>query len=142
MNKLLVLGAMGFSLIATSMAHASCDDLTIVITNTTTNGCSLTQQNLKHGYFPYYYFAPTYIKASEAVATLVAQNFYGPELELTYSCGEGKSITINSQQNWSFLSAGDVHGQIVNATSMSADFQVVNGSCFNSQPGQLLWKLK
>lgn len=131
-----------------SIAHADGDDnncgkLSVMITNTTGSTCSLISSNLQHGYFKYTSSVPMYIPTNTTTTPIyLEQSMFGPELELSYSCGEDKVLTFTSKQNLCFLSAGDVTGQVSLAKNGSADYQAINGSWFWSQHGSINWHLQ
>lgn len=120
----------------------NCGNLQIVITNASSETCKLVSQNLRHGFFKYTSSVPMYLPANSSGAPIfLTQTVFGPELELTYTCGEGKSITLMSKQNVCFLMGGTVYGQTIDNHNMSAEYQAVDSSFFWSQHGTLHWYL-
>jgi len=134
--------------ITTSLAYAASDNnkcgiLNINITNLTNSACTLVNSNLKHGYYKYTSSVPTFIPAgSTASPIFLEQSVVGPELELTYSCGDDKLVTFNSKQNLCFMAAGDVYGRVLLSRNASVDYQAAKGSWFWSQHGAISWQLQ
>jgi len=122
----------------------NCGKLSVVVTNTTDSTCTLIKSNLRHGYFKYTSSIPMYIpRYTSTTPIYLEQSIFGPELELSYSCGENTILTFTSKQNLCFLSAGDVTGRVLMATNgSSADYQAINGSWFWSQHGSINWRLQ
>lgn len=146
MKKIIYISAL-LSSLATGFVHAendnnNCGSLNIMITNLTKEPCTLLSAYLYHGYYSYTSSVPAFIPPGTSAGPIfLEQGFFGPELELTYSCGPGSIVTFNSKQNYCFLSAGDVYGQVKYAQNTAADYQAVNGSWFWSQHGSINWML-
>ena len=134
--------------LVTGLAHADSDDnncgkLSIMITNLTQSTCTLVSSNLRHGYYKYTSSVPIYIPANSSAGPIfLEQSIFGPDLELGYSCGDGKLISFASRQNVCFLAAGDVTGEVQYTRNAAADYQAINGSWFWSQHGSINWRLQ
>lgn len=146
--KRIVLMSIISSLFATNIGHADSDDyncskLHIMITNLTRGSCELVNPTLKHGFYTYSSSVPTFIPAGTTAGPLILeQSVVGPELELTYVCGEWGRVTFNSKQNFCFFSAGDVSGQILSAQNTAVDYLATNGNWLWSQPGSINWRIR
>ena len=120
-----------------------CGILNINITNLTNSACTLVNSNIKHGYYKYTSSVPTFIPAgSTASPIFLEQSLVGPELELTYSCGDDKLVTFSSKQNLCFMAAGDVYGRVLLARNTSVNYQATRGSWFLSQHGAISWQMQ
>lgn len=145
--KKTILSTVLLSSFITGMAHAdddnNCNKLSILITNSTGSTCTLINSYLRHGYYKYTSSVPMYIPANTTASPIfLEQGIFGPDLELSYSCGNGKLITFSSQQNLCFLSAGNVNGRVLYSQNTLADYQTLNGSWFWSQHGSINWRLQ
>lgn len=119
-----------------------CGTLSILIVNTTQSTCKLLHQNLIHGYIINASHIPTFIPAGTTAPALdLVQGFGGPEIEMTYQCGDNKKISLYSKQNFCFLAAGSVIGRILDKQNMDAEYSAREGSYFWSQHGTLSWAL-
>jgi hypothetical protein len=147
MKKLVLLSCV-FATLSAGLAHADADDnncnkLNIMITNLSPNACTLINSTLRHGYFKYTSSVPMFLPAGTTTSPIILeQSVYGPELELTYACGENKLVTFVSKQNYCFLSAGDVYGDVTYKQNIDADYQATNGSWFWSQHGSINWAIR
>jgi hypothetical protein len=120
-----------------------CGYLSIIITNATPVGCNLVSSNLKHGYYKYTSSVPTYIPPySSASPLFLTQSIFGPELELSYACGQDQFVTFTSRQNLCILAAGEVSGEILAIKNMYVTFQATYGSWFWSENGSIIWRLQ
>lgn len=142
MKKKMLLTMLGLTCVMGQVYSFSCAYLNIEVINASTNTCKLVNQNLKHGTFDFFTAAPTYLPPNAGGQIILSQTFYGPELDLTYSCGDNTEITFTSRQGYCGFSAGDVSGTIVNAQGMTADLQTTAGDWWWAQPGTITWHLK
>lgn len=131
-----------------NMAHAgsdsdtnNCMKLVVTITNNTDQACTLANQYLKHGYLAYTSSIPAFIPAhSTAHPFFLTQSWLiGPELELTYNCGEGKSVNFTTKQDACYLAAGNVYGKNINSNAVNLQHQATPGSIIWSQHGSMTW---
>ncbi len=146
MKKIMLLTLL-LSNFITGIVHAddvnNCGKLSILITNLTPSTCTLVNSYLRHGYYKYTSSVPMYIPANTTAGPVfIEQSIFGPDLELSYSCGDGKLITFSSQQNLCFLGAGDVYGRVLFSQNTSADYQAIIGSWFWEQHGVISWRLQ
>jgi hypothetical protein len=119
-----------------------CGALSILVINTTQSTCKLTNHNLMHGYIVNSSHIPTYIPAGTTAPALdLVQGIAGPEIEMTYQCGDDKTISLYTKQNYCFLSAGSITGRILNKQNMDAEYTAREGSGFWGQHGTLSWVL-
>lgn len=142
MKKKMLLTMLGLTCAMGQAYSFSCAYLNVEVINATSNTCTLVNQNLKHGAFDFFTTAPTYLPPNTGGQIILGQTFYGPELDLTYSCGDDTEITFTSQQGYCGFSAGDVSGVIVNAKNMTAESQITTGSWWWAQPGTINWRLR
>lgn len=146
MKKIIYVSAVLSSLV-TGLVYAGNDDndcgkLNIMITNLTKEPCTLLSAYLFHGYYSYISSVPAFIPPGISAGPIfLEQGLFGPELELTYSCGPNSVVTFTSKQNYCFLWAGDVYGEVERAQNTKADYQAANGSWFWGQHGSINWVL-
>ena len=118
----------------------NCGKLSILITNTTNAECKLVKKQLNHGYFMYSSLVPGVISAhSTAQPFVLTQSVFGPDIDLTYQCGNASQITIHSQQDLCFLSAGNVDASVLGQKNMSAWSVPSEGSSLWNQHGSIHW---
>ena len=147
MKKIIYITAL-LSSLATGMGYAgnddnNCGNLNIMITNLTGEPCTLLSNYLFHGYYSFTSSVPAFIPSGTiAGPVFLEQGFFGPELELTYSCGPNRLVTFNSKQNYCFLWAGEVYGEVKYTQNIGADYQAMNGNWFWSQHGNINWRLE
>lgn len=140
-KNILVLSA---CLLASSQLYASYDScayLSIVIANNGNETCYLTNANLKYGYLdqnsgiPQQVYPNSYSQPFE-----MRQSFFGPEVALTYQCGQDKQITVDSMQNYCLFYGGKISGQAYNSYRMGAEYTMSEGS-FWGRHGEITWYL-
>lgn len=147
MKKISIL-ALLFLSIPAGIVHADknenhCGELNVSIANFTNSACTLISSNLKHGYYKYTSSVPTFIPAGTTASPIfLEQSLIGPELELTYACGEDKMIRFNSQQNLCFMASGDVNALVSLSRNAVVDYQIIRGSWLWSQHGTISWRLQ
>lgn len=120
-----------------------CTKLSVLLVNTTHNTCKLLHQNLIHGYIINTSHVPGYIPAGTTAPELDLMQglINGPEIELTYQCGDTKKITLRTKQNYCFIGAGSVAGRIMDRQNMDAEYSAKEGSWFWGQHGTISWAL-
>lgn len=64
---------------------------------------------------------------------------YGPDEQIKYRCDNGKTMTIESQQNYCLTEAGDITGKTDNPHS--AHYTLYPGSWGKSIAGMIAWTL-
>jgi len=142
---------LGVSLLVFSGAALAGDDndntcgiLSVLIVNTTKDTCKLIDQRLNHGYVIGNTHIPVYIppNSSAPALELIQSRMWGPEIILTYRCGEGRLISLNTRQNFCLLSAGRITGQVTDRRGMTADYTAKEGSYFWNQHGTISWALQ
>ncbi len=138
----MLIAMMGLTCAAGATHAMSCAYLNIILSNTTSNACKLVKEDLKRGSYALFTSAPTYLRADSSWQIVLQQSFYGPNLSLTYSCGDDKEITFNSQQDFCFLAAGDVTAQVLDSKNMTAMPNTTPGSYLLGQPGSINWRLE
>ncbi|MCR9192382.1 MAG: hypothetical protein NXI01_06940 [Gammaproteobacteria bacterium] len=150
MKKLIFVSLLNIS----SMAFATLSNqhLQITIKNNTPSNCYLTKINNKHGRLlpgiamdidgPLLKTMPLKILPGETSSplTVVEEFSYGPQLHLTYECGEGRAITIESKQDLFRVKYG-VYGKIIAATDMDATFDISLASFWPKTSGKINWIL-
>lgn len=123
-----------------------CSKLSILLVNTTPNTCKLIHQKLIHGFIINTSHVPGYIPAGTTAPELDLQEsaIFGPEIQLTYQCGDNdnKRITFTTKQGLCLLGAGSIIGQISDRKNMDAEYSTREGSWFWSQHGTISWALK
>lgn len=130
------------SLIYANSGDNACERLHITVTNATSSSCNLVGSRLRHGGFSKNSTIPkSIIQGETSHPIILIQNTMGPELELTYRCGEGKVISFVSQQNLCFFRAGSIHADINKQSGLLASYTIQEGSFFWSKYGTIQWKI-
>lgn len=121
----------------------NCAKLSIMITNTTNEVCTLEDQSLNHGFLHYTGHVPAFLPAGSTSQPFVLSQsaIFGPDIDLTYVCGNSKRIQFHTKQDYCFFTAGHIHGGIMNQQNMSAKYTATDGSAFWSQHGTMNWLL-
>jgi hypothetical protein len=145
-SSIVMLGALlccGQTAFAGDAPVNECTKLSILLVNTTQNTCKLLHQNLIHGFIVNMSHVPGFIPAGTTAPELDLEQGYfgGPEIELTYQCGDNKKITLHSKQNFCFMAAGGVVGHVGDRQNMDAEYSAKEGSWFWGQHGTLSWAL-
>ncbi|GGI75236.1 hypothetical protein [Legionella impletisoli] len=142
-KKVLALGAILTILSLESYADSNnCENFNVLITNNTNQTCRLLNHSLNAGYYKYTSSVPVFIPANTTTYPItLTQGIMGPELILSYDCGEHRTITLRSKQTLCFFHAGDVQGQVLAAHHLNADYIGHTGSFFWSQHGSLQWRI-
>ncbi|WP_133129302.1 hypothetical protein [Legionella yabuuchiae] len=140
-NKSLMVGAILTTISLYSYAESNnCENFNVLITNNTNHTCKLLRHSLNSGYYKYTSSVPAFIPANTTTYPItLTQGMMGPELILSYECGDRKIITLRSKQNLCFFHAGDVQGQVLELHHLNADYTGHVGSFFWSQHGTLQW---
>lgn len=120
---------------------SNCGKLNVLITNATNKLCSLQSQVLNHGFFMYTSSAPAFIPAGVTAHPFILTQsmIFGPDIDLTYRCGDDSFITIHSKQNYCFWSGGNITGSVLNANRLHASYSATTGSAFWNQHGSINW---
>lgn len=140
MKRNVLVTMLGLTCTMGSAYAMDCAFLTVNLTNTTSNACKLVKQDVKHGYFSFFSSAPSYLKPGDTWGLILQQSAYGPEIQLTYSCGDNTEITFTSQQDYCGFSSGHVMATVDNAKNMTATSQVNEGDWWGAQPGLINWQ--
>ncbi len=120
----------------------NCGKLSVAITNNTNSTCHLVWEHLNHGYYTYSTFPPAFIPSGmTSMPVVLTQSTFGPSMELRYQCGNGKSITFQSQQDVCIFWAGKIHAKILSISNLNPQTFKREGSYLWSQHGSLQWIL-
>ena len=145
MKKLMLsMTVLSASIAAPTLVHADYDNcayLSVVIANNGNEPCYLTESYLKHGSLGYYDPVPEVIYPNTYSQPFeVRQSIFGPDISLTYQCGQGRQITIESQQNFCLFMGGTITGMAYNNYYMGADYTKSEGSYWGRH-GEITWYL-
>ncbi len=125
-----------------SVLHADkgCGYFNISITNNTNHACELLGYRAVAGSLVS--DIPQVIPAGAATPFVVTQQSYlfRPTLLLEYRCGPRK-VSLTSHQNFCFLEAGEVSGEVYTSSDMHAKYINENGSFFLGLPGTIYWSI-
>jgi hypothetical protein len=121
----------------------NCEKLSLTITNETGKTCKLINHNLSHGFFTYTSNVPSFIPNNTTTTPLfmTQSGMYGPELQLTYDCQNGRMISFTSKQNYCMMSSGAINGIIQFQNGINAEYSAKTGDYFWSQSGNIDWRL-
>ncbi len=119
-----------FAMMINGTASADTDDsvntFNITITNATSSVCSLFDYRLIRGDFFVGTFLAQFIPPQTTAYPILLNACSSAELELTYVCGENKSITINSQDT-AYWFSNEISGKIVSSQQMNATYKIRSG---------------
>lgn len=124
--------------------ESECEKLSLLLVNTTQNTCKLTKQNLIHGYVVNTSHVPNFIPPNSTAPALDLQQQFAPiEIELSYQCGENKTITLHTRQEYAFFTAGTISTRVITSQNMKAESSINEGSCLAwiPQHGTVSWNL-
>jgi hypothetical protein len=115
--------------------------LNITITNASPNLCKLINYSVIHGGLYFASSIPEYIPPyTSANPIIIIGDFFPEEVELSYSCGENKSISFNSKMINHYFTKNELSGQIISANNMTADYQAAL-SLIDSRVGHIRWNM-
>ena len=123
-----------------SFADGGCGELNIIIQNYTGVACTLQKSHVSSGYLSSEIPQSIPPNHSSDTITLEQGYFSGISSMLAYRCGS-ETIEIRSNQNYCFLQAGQVSGQVYTADSIHVRYIAKNGSWWSSNPGRMTWSL-
>lgn len=133
------------SLLTVPTAYADnlhdCIYLKVSINNQTAQACELFQSKIVHGHLSEESSLPKTISAHESHILYLRQSHVGPEATLAFRCGENTQITLHSQQNLCFFTAGSIHTRVSEAKHLNASESHETGSSWGGKPGKVTWIL-
>lgn len=141
MQKLLALIFLSSVMITTAWAKDNdCANFHIQISNSTKSACVLTSQKVEHGRL--ITSPPLSILPNDSKRFDMSQTLYGPAIMLSYQCGS-EIITITSQQNYCFMEAGDISGNILHPLpqNLNANYAALTGSYYWGRSGSINWSI-
>ena len=137
---LTVLASVLCSTAAITSSAEGCGHLSITLINNTGSECVLQHSKI-YNYSHVVGEIPQVIADGYTAPKFSIQQTYtsGPGIQLYYVC-KNKTIVISSRQNYCFLSAGDVFGEIDSSENIYAKYKVSLGDYSAHLPGQITWK--
>lgn len=119
-----------------------CAYLSVMISNNTEHNCELTAKNVVHGNMSSSSQVPELIPAhSSSHPFSLRQTTYGPDIVVTYQCGDETRVTFESQQNVCYFSAGTITGTVYSHLGMNASYTKEEGSAWWGRHGSISWKM-
>ncbi len=119
-----------------------CQFLSVMINNRSPLNCELIAKDIKAGQMSSSTQVPGLISSgSSSYPFEMRQLFYGPDIVLTYKCGEKRKITFESQQDICIFSAGNITGIIHELVGLSAKHQTDQGSMMWNRHGAISWTI-
>jgi hypothetical protein len=121
----------------------NCVYLSVQISNNTNANCLLIDKQVMHGRMSANTQAPVLIQAGDSAYPFeMRQQIYGPDIVLTYECGEGNQISFESQQDFCILKAGEISGNVLyTTTNLAAKSTKDRGSYLWNRHGAINWLL-
>ncbi len=130
---------------STSLAFSGeypCVFFNITIKNNTANDCQLIQNFVKHG---------TIVSTTQALIKIASgqesqpfemseYGFNGPDIVLTYQCGNNQMITIESQKNIC-MNNNAITGSILSRSNIDATYTKINGDYWKNKKGSIYWTI-
>ena len=125
-----------------SVAYAGdyqCMHLKIRIKNNTSSTCYLSKTQFNHGAADNIEYLPQeLLSGQESLPFSIHEDFsHGPSITLTYVCGEGKYITIKSEQPICRKYTKRTKGTIISSEQIDAQLTTTNPSYFGGLPGTI-----
>ncbi|MDF1757593.1 MAG: hypothetical protein P1U74_04790 [Legionellaceae bacterium] len=119
-----------------------CAFLSIMISNKTKEVCELVDKEVKSGQFSSSTQAPALIPpGTSAYPFEMRQVFYGPDVVLTYECGEGNVVTFESHQYLCVLKHGSLATKVLYSQNLHAKSRKDIGSYLWSKHGSINWTI-
>ena len=130
-----------YTISTASFAGITCGYLNITINNTTGQNCTLQNSVIYNGSLGDIPIPSTIANGQMTQSFTLEQSYIGgPSLLLEYRCGT-ENISFVSSQDFCFLSAGNIIGQVEVANNMNAQYASIIGSFWSKLPGQINWTL-
>jgi len=120
----------------------NCVYLSIMISNKTNSACELVDKQVIYGRMSSSTQIPVLIPPKSSAATFeMRQMIYGPDIILTYECGEGHTITFESQQDLCIMNPGVINAKILSKSNISGKYTADRGSYIWNRHGSINWTL-
>lgn len=117
--------------------YADCGTLQLEVSNETSKKCILKKMQLNHGNYEWYPL-PT-IMPSQTDMFDIDMFGFGPDVELTYSCG-GRLVSFRSQMNRAIFIGKTPSSNIKEQESpLELSHHDLYGSCTKETPGIVMW---
>ncbi len=138
-------------LLGSSVVHAenkTCLLLDVTIQNNTPYTCQLVSATINSGMTSDLKHLPLLIQPgtesspfsmSEIPGETTILSGQGPNVTLSYTCGEGQSITIQSSQTPFISYIKKTTGKIIASKEMDANLSTTEANCLSREPGKIHW---
>lgn len=128
--------ALALSCIAIN-SYANCGTLQLEVSNETSKKCILKKFQLNHGNYEWYPLAT--ILPGQTDVFDVDMFGFGPDVELSYSCG-GRLVSFRSQMNRAvFIGKTPTSEVIQQDAPLEVSHHDLYGSCVKETPGIVMW---
>ena len=117
--------------------------LKIKIKNNTPSRCHLVNVQFKDSMSDDWKHIPLVLRpgTESPPFDIMEESTDSPQAMLSYDCGDGRSITIQSTQTPCRYYTKNITGTIVASENMDASFEVTNASYFEGKFGEINWVL-
>lgn len=124
-------------------ARSNCESLEVQVLNKTNSDCLFQNYRATQGYLININPNAAVIPMNGTQTFNLRQNLvHGPTVEIDYNCN-GQKITIESHQNFCYLSSGKVEGRILAADNgITATNTSREGSYYWSINGSIYWAIQ
>lgn len=120
----------------------NCVYLSILISNNTKTTCQLIDSQVLYGRLSSSTQPPVLIPpGTSSYPFEMRQLIYGPDIILTYECGAGHRVSIESQQDLCVMESGEITGKVLFSSDLSAKKIKNRGSYLWSRHGSIAWTL-
>ncbi|MDP3705862.1 MAG: hypothetical protein Q8R24_08125 [Legionellaceae bacterium] len=127
---------------AMASAPNNCAFFSVMINNNTENTCQLIEKQVIQGTMSSSTQVPVLIPSGTSSYPFeMKQVFYGPDIILTYECGQGRVITFESHQGLCVMDSGSITGSILSSSNLKARCVRDRGSYLWNQHGAINWTL-
>lgn len=144
--KKIILLAVGLGLVVSNVGNAAdsnsgCGHFHIQVANMSGHVCVLSSQRILRGNL--ISSPPSTIIQNDSKAFDMEQTMYGPEIMLSYQCGN-ENITFTSKQNLCYFTYGRISGAVLEPMPMDhkVSYMAYAGSWFWDKPGNINWKIE
>lgn len=138
-STILAMALLAFSVPSMARTDDACGQLSIMLASAPGHTCSLVRGHIAHGKLINGATLPPVLTNIPSSLQMEQAFFYGPDVELTYSCDQTKTITISTQQKYCALKAGPI-----TTTSDSDETKAIStmGSALLGAHGSVSWVVR
>lgn len=116
-----------------------CGQLKVSLSNHSGESCTLTRQEIRTGAILPGDSIPSIMDNSQSYHFTLEQVRFsgGPDVYLTYHCGENKIIGFRVRQNYCMFEAGDISSEMVDRLNLNVRFKASRGDYSHAKAGSI-----